>query len=546
MSPAQALSSFKAELATARFTPHFALTVGNVVPGEPVKVRWRFDHGVIVRGPGRISVNFFIDGQLVLQRTGIPAPDSLGGGGTGDQTDRITITDPNVARTIYRFGLKELKLQVLAEDTEPQTYDITRSFFVVPEPLDASWWEWRVNPYEEIPWKTGYALVADFVNKCRFATLTQVVADISELRSDDNPDINPCAYYGVQNKTLANMPPGQSQRVQFDFLQAWRWFVDGVYVVTGPTIKTWSYAVSFRCTDEFGNVYDDQCSARLMRTVRVSAAKGAACGAALAAATTAAGLFAAALATLAGFFTAFGAPALFAAAATAYGLARAAGSTANDPPAPDPNYREPVALPAPVYHAAEEPGGSPQLQALRGLIGTAARILALEEARTTTRARLLTARFFGDEHSTNLHRRGYLVIDQQMQQTADTLRQMAAALPGDSAWKSLLPPEQTARWMESIAREGLPPNAVAASGLDAGTAGDLLICVRHRPYTELIRNFGLPVGAVAANLIRFVDEVSRERDGVLAGEVYVPVQPLPAEDQTLANGDNARRRCRNS
>ena len=158
------------------------LAVGNIVPGEPIRVRWRVVLGLRGTDAVSFSIRLFIDGQLVHVRTGIPAEQATVGGGvmaaaipaSGDhntQVETIVVGDPNLARSVYRIGAKQLSAEVRGGASTVSEFVVGGNTFstevqgagskaaefagsirfrVVPETVDATWWEWRVPAFESI------------------------------------------------------------------------------------------------------------------------------------------------------------------------------------------------------------------------------------------------------------------------------------------------------------------------------------------------------------------------------------------------------------
>jgi hypothetical protein len=126
---------------------------------------------------------------------------------------------------------------------------------------------------------------------------------------------------------------------------------------------------------------------------------------------TAAGLAVAAAAALASVVFAATAPALLVAAGTAYVAAEVAHRGAEDPPNPDPHYQDPVEV-APL-RLAQWPSEltNEALVALRSLLETASHLLALEEARTLSRARLMGAELANNAEALETQRDGYLRLE---------------------------------------------------------------------------------------------------------------------------------------
>lgn len=142
----------------------------------------------------------------------------------------------------------------------------------------------------------------------------------------------------IDTQTLTLMP-GQQQTVLFTVAaKNWVWLTAGVWIVTGPTLRGFTYDVLFASTDEFGNSFAAMHSAAQIRVhVTVSDQKIGFAGAAEG------------LAILAGVLALAGAfwpPALVASGA-AYAGANAFGASALDPPTPDPNFNEQVKVALP-------------------------------------------------------------------------------------------------------------------------------------------------------------------------------------------------------
>ena len=511
--------------------------LGNVVPGEPLQVNWRFTRFMDVKAPdwglgwrGSITVRFFVEGQLVQERGGVLVTDQANG--TGNQSDTIIVRDQNVARTVYRFGPKWLEVEILRSDKPgASSYRWGQYFWVNPEPIDASWWQWRVPPFQSVPWKEGYALAGDFLNNSRFATVATLSVEISEVRSEENPHINPCEHPSALPPETRKDIVGRGGRVPFSFgfLQDWSWLQGGVYVIYGPLRKTFAYAVWFQCTDEYGNVYKGVCSPGLTRLVEVSDAKRVAGVAAFAAAATALYLAAGAAAAAATLVGVVVAGALFAAASFAYGVAATAGGIAKDPPAPDPAFRDPVAvepLPLPEWPAFDSP--VPQsINSLRRMLETAAHLLALENARTITRARLMGSALFGDQEAQERQRQRYLEIEREMVETAAKLAQILPELERAMDSDPLFDPKKAAVWADAMVGTGLPSpmvRAMAEAELSPDQINELAVLATYEWLLELVKERRLSLVPLGESLQRFVQEVRGQREAVLAGETYVEVR----------------------
>jgi hypothetical protein len=209
------------------------LMTTNIVPGEPIQVKWRVTLGLAGTDTTSFSIKLFVDNQPVYERSGIPAAEATVSGVTASlvagsqkyQAATVAITDPNIARNVYRIGKKTLRAEIRGPGAANPEFQGSVRFRVVPEPLDASWWEWRVPAFESVGWKTGYNLVGDFINRSRFASIAQLNAELSEVRSEEDPQINPCDYVPVQMQTRELVAPGGRAGLTFGLLHDWKWLV---------------------------------------------------------------------------------------------------------------------------------------------------------------------------------------------------------------------------------------------------------------------------------------------------------------------------------
>jgi hypothetical protein len=240
---------------------------------------------------------------------------------------------------------------------------------------------------------------------------------------------------------------------------------------------------------------------------------------------------------------------LFAAAGVAYGVAAAA---AADPPAPDPNFREPVSV-VPLQGAQwpNELTTPEQLEAVRSLLETAARILALENARTLTRARLMSARLFCDDAAADQQRQGYLKIEEEMVEAADQLERILPEVQKQVEASGFFDPEKMTVWLDALAQGGFTPamhETMIKAGLDAPKINQLAALIVHRPFVEFVKETGLSLEPFVVDLQQFVQEIRKERETVLAGETYIP---MPRRSEVIAGeyaspGPEARLRPRRS
>lgn len=492
------------------------LIVGNVFPGEPIGVRWRVVLGLRGTDSTSYSIRLLIDGQLVHERAGIPAGQaSVGGavlalwGEQSFQTESVVIGDANAARLVYRIGAKTLSAEVRGPGSAVPEFVGSVRFRVVREPFDSSWWEWRVPAFESIEWKTAYTLVGDFVNRSRFASMSLVNAELSEVRSEENPEINPCDYHPIQVQSRNFIAAGGRSGFSFGLMQDWQWFIPAAYVVKGPINKTFAYAVFLSIIDEFGNVYDGVCSARRIRHVGVPKEKRLAAVAAQTAASNAA-LWATML--------------TWAVSAAWYGVAVFNGEIAKDPPDPDSRFREPVdVIPLPLPRWSAD-ASTRSFRATTCLLETAAHLAALEKARTVSRARMLGARLEGDGAALKLQQGGYLEIERRMTEASAKLGEILPAVQKEVDGEPRLDPKNFEPLLRELAREGLPEKsrkAMLKGGVRLAEINALSTLVRDHEVVELARANGLFLVPFVLSLQLFVLEVQDDRERILGGETYV-------------------------
>jgi hypothetical protein len=414
--------------------------------------------------------------------------------------------------------------------------------------VDATWWQWRSPDFENIEWKEEYTLVGDFINKLKFAKVQSLTVELSEVRSEDNPQINPCDYLPVKTEFRNQIPAGSDVGLSFARRHDWSWLMPGTFAITGPTEKEFAYAVQFYFTDEYNNSYDGVCSSRIERLVAVSDGKMRAAATAMAAATAAVAFLATAAAMAAGIITAVGAAGFLAAAGVAYSTAAAAATVAYDPPSPDPNYREPVSIASvkPIQQP-DRPATTKELEALLSLLETAAWVLALESARTLTRARLMGARVFGDDAAVELHRQGYLKIERKMAEAADKLGRLLPEAQKQAEASGFFDRDRLSAWLDALAQAGFSQpmfELMKKAGLDDSQISRLAALITHRAFIELAKAIGLAVKPLVVHLQHLVEEVRKERETVLAGETYVPAprQPETAFEEEVYPDPEARLR----
>ncbi len=524
------------------------LMVDNVYPGQPIPVRWAFNMGMTL-GVDAVNVRFRIDGISVHEDSGI----ATGPDGTGERKMSLTIADADAAKKVYRIGLRRLDIEI--DVGQRALYRGHRPFHVMREPMDASWWQWRDARFAEYKWKEPYQLAGRFLNKGH-STLATVWFGLTEVRRDDDPTVAPCDYYPEEPDTRlqSNLTPDSTTPVTFPRTHDWKWLTSGSWTPTsGPTTKLFAYSVAFYAVDEFGNQYataeDAYCSDAIERRVTVSDSKLGAAGSAAYFAAGALSLMIAAGLMAAGLVTAWLAAGLVATAAGLYATASSFAYLANDPPEPDPSYREPVAVADIPRFNWEAANGAMGLQALRRFMEAAARIIALENARTLTRARMISARIFREPQFIELHQRGYLRIEQEMEERASEMHQLLPEVRAEISHIDGLDADAFVAMLDRMSATGLSTdlyNQLAKAQVSSDVARDLAALLRDPDLAEFARENGITLAPLAAGVSRFVRAVRAEREAILAGEdaCSPPGETRFGSDDETERSDRPRkRRC---
>lgn len=304
-------------------------------PGEPLTISYTVYATTSARSLGFVSARavFRQNGdELFMETFAVPASQS--------RISRPTVRlapRPEGAAAFWTIGQKELELEIRGFDAAGSVCATIlghTTFEVVGEAVDASWieWVWPPSPRGEVAWKSPYTLSCALINRSDYARLS-LRAELQEM--EISYGTGTIVARGIREVAAA---PGARMSIEFDpITQNWNWLIRVVWQPTGPMSKIFRYRVRGSLQDAFGNSYD-VISDEGEVNVSVSGVKIASAISASVAVVTAAGFAAAAGFALAGVITALGAPALGAAAATAYAVASALGTYALDPPVPDPDF----------------------------------------------------------------------------------------------------------------------------------------------------------------------------------------------------------------
>jgi hypothetical protein len=347
-------------------------------------------------------------------------------------------------------------------------------------PIANDWWVWDPPDPLDADWNRDYAVAGTFKNEG-----TTPLSDVhfSFFENSTSPGDASPGFVGA----------GQSTRAAFPVLrQSWSWITPGVWVVHGPASKTFLYRVEITAKDQNGHPYPLVNTDTHLVTVRVSAVKQVAGGVAMGGAIVAAALLAAAVAAAATIIGLLGpAEALLVAAGAAYAAASIAAAVALDPPAPDPNFRQRVLLPA-----APEPDPTvpPDLRPLVVLLNTVGHVAALNLLMSTIEGRWLGALAANETDWALVQAQDFAHARSNLAQRAATAPTLhAQALPGLlPIVQRLLPVLGKAR--QDLLVQGIPSALVRGSTLSPEVRGGLNL-VAHS--TELAYPDVDPVAALA-------------------------------------------------
>jgi len=481
-----------------------SVDVTNVVPGQPIDVVWEFVCFGLPPVPDGLKLRILIDGRQVLERHGVVI---LNKQPTNEQLN-LSNDDKLV---IYKFGTHMATVELSSERGAVWRSGSER-FRVVREPVDQSWWTWKAPTFESIKWKTGYSLTADFHNRCKFANLSVVTAELSEVR--ETIDINPCDYYATNVQHLNHIAVGQKAALIFNFKHEWSWFFPAAYLFKGPINKTFAYAAFVSVVDEFGNIHQPFCSSRLIRHVGVSKAKKLALVAAQAAVVAAAG-------------TAWFA---FPFAALMYGIATGMAQLAKDPPEPD---FDPSLPPEGSQARGDEELLTKLPAALassRDFIRIVNDVLRMEAYRTVVRSKMVGAAIRENSDGFAELSTEYERVHERLSALSENLVEVGQKAADE--FESEILANRASEAGLSADQKSLILDALSSRQTIIG----LESLLRSEEIAEVIDAELNPIPVLATAVRGFVDEFLAERDAVLRGEEYVYAESF---DDLAAEGSDS-------
>jgi hypothetical protein len=438
------------------------LTPSTIRPGEGFKVTWSFSYAPTTTKFG-IGDDVFVQIFLGLysapdaakrletklwEQTDIafpPADSAIVGPYIGGTVPIIPIAD--VATKLYKVPAPlGIGVTVHVDGDGPEgPYEAGQALNIEKWTVDSTWWQWTVPAVQTKEWKSdSYILSGILTNESAAA---MIGANIQLMEIEDGGPATP-----ISAVTAGRMAGGATFTAAFPAITKNWSFISGppFWKIDGPTNKVFEYYVAFMFSqDEYGNIYGDLVnSSRVTVQVDIAGWKLAAAFTAQAAVLEAAILSALAAAAFAGIFTSFEGPPLLALAAEAYAAATLAGEIAQDPPTPDPRYREPVEIPDRVHSSA-----GPDLPKISEFLATLNYTLELERARLAVPGRLMAARYFNDRPAAAIHEQTYRQILKRLSRAIGGLQLDGSAAKDELANQHPIPQALLAD-IAAKAREG--------------------------------------------------------------------------------------------
>jgi hypothetical protein len=258
--------------------------------------------------------------------------------------------EPSSLATFYQAGASRVLSIVATPPGGPDlpTFNVTLNIrSTVPSPFVS-----LVQPRGLQRWNQPYSCVVQVQNNAAHASMTyQCVLQeaqnnvVQTSTSEDAATWDIDAQFGAVNRTpsgpfgalemgtLTGVNPGATMSLTFPnpIIKNWGWLRSPTYMANGPTVQAWTYQAQVAVTDEFGNRYPAVTSAPVLVPVSVSEDK-------LVDAQSAMMLFRAGMVAISALDFA-GAAGFFSGADHEIGAAQ-------DPPAPDSNFRARVSISA--------------------------------------------------------------------------------------------------------------------------------------------------------------------------------------------------------
>lgn len=444
----------------------------SIVPGQPLSLTWELD--VYLGAPGDqmlqgLTAKIYLNCDvLYVSPQPVQITTSLYGFKTSGPQE-VTIpppADPAIAKRLYSFGTKILRLEVTDSGGKGLFAD-QNTVDVVAENSDASWWNWELmgvapsdDPQGYSAWfGQPYQVAGTFTNRSQWSGRHGTLR-ILELYSFDysaNPPFIEPPVGTERASTAFDLPPGATQQLgSVAIVNTWSWlslsggafgfgstvpWISQTPTSFGPnpkiyglsndtTFHEYDYLVLASLEDDYGNQYPEaiypttymalndwlHSQPAIEVIVAIPESK-------LQLAETASNLL-----SYAQWFMYFSwlIPAADRIAEHLTETAEGYVLAANDPPNPDPRYREPVTMSG--NQMPEFMAGDLQLSVLDQGIALIGHILEAWQAQNIIQGRLEGARLANDKGALQLQAESYIATVNHLVDAASRLLRLTTAM----------------------------------------------------------------------------------------------------------------------
>ena len=505
---------------------------GRIRPGQTFNLLWMVcpDRGATVVPAQTITLT--INGTLVfpLSLPGMPDEDAPGSPARPAVSGTVLVDIDRLRRAgaldgFYRIGRSNsvsLRARATGSDLSASaTIEISGSFpmpeisFAGPAAVASP------GPYSgdvrSALWKQPYTVVVRLQNNP--TTTMNYFLSLREAENTREPET------GVVTNVLSGLltpieaqsvmlTPSESRDLSFTpITKQWPWLTAVVWIVTGPTVRGFTYDLRLTATDEFGNAFPAVNSAATIRVeVSVSEQKINLYMAALGLAITAGVL------AVAGWFW----PPALVASGVAYAGATAFGMNALDPPTPDPNFDESVQIEVAAIAAHLDKLG---LKALEEWLRAMLTFAATRQALYLIEAKILGAQSAGKAESEKARVADYVRAMQDMASQYSTMtanvRQAIVELEGKNVSDEAISEQLSDAQLNAII--GTPPagddgELVEKAGIALSDLQQRVLDLRPEQVSisKLLRGITLSVG----RSLRSVIHDSAEQYAVVRPEYF--------------------------
>lgn len=501
----RACAEFAMPLSTGHAGPKLTLSAARpIFPGEPVPIAWRIQN--FCTDLGAITARVTFQGTELYRSNAI----AVGLQDVEKGEDLEIRPGTTLTPTFYRIGTKQITVEVTGTGADPGPYTATTTVTVLPEPVAATWAFTMPAQASTFDWKATYTVTGRLTNPAH-ATMSP-----TSLVLDETSNIGPAIERNA-SPLIGPLTPGAFGSEVWSVVQTWSWLIPGVWIPSGPQGGAFTYTVTVAMQDEFGNAYPATTSLPLTVIVRVSTKKLALATSALAAFEIATTLLALAFLALAGYYTAVAAPALFAAAGAAFGVASGAGAGALDPPVPDFDYRHIV--PISLLDWPAQLGSESTLAPTIAVFALLDRTNKLEAAMTATEARLAGARIDRADDAIRLQANEYRDLRGSLLMAVEHIPDAVLAAVETAEAERVLRPPATASARKALrewSSNGLPSKlrrAARASGLSTQHLSDFEQTLRSPDFT--MRPIEGPLSEISQAAANLASAVRDDADLVL-------------------------------